>query len=208
VYRNVSLRLTLSKDEWISVLRLATFWYFLKYRQIAISELKKAGELTLTDKIVYGKEFKIQSWVEEGCSELVKRNHTIDKQEALTIGYNFTFVLFGIRERHLRGVLASTAVTSAIQESLKEELDIIKHFEVEYKVDEVDVEFSAPIKFPEAFKFIQTPSGCPVAFGNVQSPPTPTFPLFDDTPSTSFNSVFSERAELNSPKKKLKKKII
>jgi hypothetical protein len=115
VYRNVSLRLSLSKDEWISVLRLATFWYFLKYRQIAISELQKAGELTLTDKIVYGKEFKIQSWVEEGCSELVKRNRTIDKQEALTIGYDFTFVLFGIRERHLRGVLASNAVTSAIQ---------------------------------------------------------------------------------------------
>jgi hypothetical protein len=206
VYRNVSLRLTLSKDEWISVLRLATFWYFLKYRQIAISELKKAGELTLTDKIVYGKEFKIQSWVEEGCSELVKRNPTIDKQEALTIGYDFTFILFGIRERHLRGVLASNAVASAIQESLKEELDIIKHFEVEYKVDEVDVEFSAPIKFPEAFKFNQTPS--PVAFGNVQSPPTPTFalPKFDDTSSTSSNSVFFEKAELNSPNKKMKKK--
>jgi len=61
VYRNVSLRLTLSKDEWISVLRLVTFWDFLKYRQIVILELKKAGELTLTDKIVYGKEFTIQS---------------------------------------------------------------------------------------------------------------------------------------------------
>ena len=61
MYRNVSLRLTLSKDEWISVLRLVTFWDFLKYRQIVILELKKAGELTLTDKIVYGKEFTIQS---------------------------------------------------------------------------------------------------------------------------------------------------
>ncbi len=163
MYRNVSLRLTLSKDEWISVLRLATFWYFLKYRQIAISELQRVGELTSTDKITYGKEFKIQSWVEEGCSELVKRNHTIDKQEALTIGYDITFVLFGIRERHLRGVLASHAVASAIQESLKDELDVIKQFEIEYKVDEVDVEFSPPINSSGS----STGQTSPIAFDNV-----------------------------------------
>src|SRR6266511_3584333 len=127
----VSSRLTLSKDEWISVLRLATFWYFLKFRKLAISELDQAGELTPKDKVVYGRKFKIQAWLTAGCMELVGRDETISKEEAIAIDYETTFALFRIREQHLRQPF--TNITIAIEDILKEELDVIEHFETEYE---------------------------------------------------------------------------
>ena len=136
----VSSRLTLSKDEWISVLRLATFWYFLKFRKLAISELDQAGELTPKDKVVYGRKFKIQAWLTAGCMELVGRDETISKEEAIAIDYETTFALFRIREKRLRQFIA---VTIDIEDVLKEELDVIKHFETEYEEVDVDIEFES-----------------------------------------------------------------
>jgi len=122
----------------MSVLRLSTFWYFPRFRKMAISELK---DLPSKEKIVYGREFKIQAWLTAGCMELAARDATISKEEAIAIDYETTFALFRIRENHQRQSRSRFfSFATAIEDVLKEELDVIKHFETEYEEVEVDIE--------------------------------------------------------------------
>ena len=123
-------------------MRLSTIWYFLKYRQTAISELQNTKALTSVDKIRYGREFKIRSWVIEGSIELVTRDDTIRKDEVEFIDYDTSFALFRIREDRFREQRQEVPFTpiSAVQKALRDELDVIEHFEMEYKMDDVEIE--------------------------------------------------------------------
>ena len=103
---------------------------------MAISELRA---LTSKEMVVYAREFKIQAWLVAGCTELVMRDETITKEEAIAIDYETTFALFRIREKQSR----SPDVMTDIEDILREELDVIKHFETEY--EEVDIEFESTL---------------------------------------------------------------
>ena len=108
---------------------------------MAVSE-SELGGLTSTEKVVYGREFKIQAWLKAGCTELVMRAETISKEEAIAIDYETTFALFTIREKRLRQYYTSDFATTVIQDVLKEELADIKNFEAEYGQVDVDIESS------------------------------------------------------------------
>ncbi|KAH6906486.1 hypothetical protein BKA70DRAFT_1287755 [Coprinopsis sp. MPI-PUGE-AT-0042] len=58
-----------SKEEWVSVLRLATAWNMTKVRNSAVQELSKL-RLPAIEKIQLGREFLVAKWFSEGVEEI------------------------------------------------------------------------------------------------------------------------------------------
>ncbi len=82
------------------------------------------------------------------------RKDTIRKDEVEVIDYDTSFALFRIREDHFRGQQVSFTPISAVQKALGDELDVIEHFEMEYKMDDVEIEpketdWSSPVSKPQ-----------------------------------------------------------
>ncbi|ESK97271.1 hypothetical protein Moror_17836 [Moniliophthora roreri MCA 2997] len=79
---------TLTKDEWILILRLAT--------NKAIVELGKLIEGI--ERILLSKEFSIQPWLWGGCLRLIVRPKRLTLEEASKIGFEDSIRLFRLRE--------------------------------------------------------------------------------------------------------------
>ncbi|KDR81819.1 hypothetical protein GALMADRAFT_58610 [Galerina marginata CBS 339.88] len=160
--KSISLRLSLLKSEWVSILKLSTKWYFLKLRAMAILELNSMQELTSIEKITLGRENKILSWVTAGFLDLAQREATITDDEALAVDLNYittAYRLFRVRERRITKMSAS--VLLEIEENFKNELDAIRTEEKGFKGPDVEIafEFTAPIQ--------------PWNYFEDQSPPSP-----------------------------------
>jgi len=128
----VSLTLSLSKLEWISVLKLSTVWRFLNLRKLSREKLETTAELRLTstEKIILGRKVHISSWVIEGYEELVLGDETIEDEDAVEIGLLDTLWLFRIRERLLRGrVPPPWPVAMTLEETFQGELNDIRALE-------------------------------------------------------------------------------
>ncbi|KAI6140487.1 hypothetical protein BKA82DRAFT_4179692 [Pisolithus tinctorius] len=82
--------LSLSTDQWKSVLSLSTAW-------TAIDALTK--EASAVDRVVLSKKYKIEEWFLPALNELVKRREPITMEEAVQIGLEIGFTLACIRER-------------------------------------------------------------------------------------------------------------
>jgi len=68
----------------------------------------------------------------------VTRDDTIGNNEVESINYDTSFALFRMREDRFRG--HHLTAMSAVQKALRDELDVIEHFEMEYKMDDVEIE--------------------------------------------------------------------
>jgi hypothetical protein len=119
--------LKLTKEEWISVLTLASRWRFLRVREIVRVVLVHLNTLTSVEKICLGRDLLISSWVVDGFVELVQAT-TITDEEALQIdigGAETTaYKLFRIRELRIAGELSSAK--TKVEEIFKEELDYLR----------------------------------------------------------------------------------
>lgn len=89
--------LSLSTDQWKSVLSLSTAWSFQEPRQAAIDALTK--EASAVDRVVLSKKYKIEEWFLPALNELVKRRKPITMEEAVQMGLEIGFKLACIRER-------------------------------------------------------------------------------------------------------------
>lgn len=67
--------LTSSKEEWTSVLRLATAWNMEKVRSSAIKGMS-ALELSAIEKIRLGREFRVAQWFSQGLEEIASASDT------------------------------------------------------------------------------------------------------------------------------------
>jgi hypothetical protein len=121
---------SLSKEEWTSVLTLASKWRFLRVRAAAKSVLEHLQvPLTSLEKICLGRDLSIPSWVIDGFVGLVQAK-TITDIEALEIdsGAETTaYKLFRIRELRIAGELSSAK--TMVEEIFKEELDHLRSLE-------------------------------------------------------------------------------
>ncbi|KAJ2933536.1 hypothetical protein H1R20_g3548, partial [Candolleomyces eurysporus] len=63
--------LTLSKDQWISVLKLATMWDMAQFRELAIEKLSSLN-LTSIQKVQMGKTHRVASWIIEGYTAFLR----------------------------------------------------------------------------------------------------------------------------------------
>ncbi|KAJ2930138.1 hypothetical protein H1R20_g6952, partial [Candolleomyces eurysporus] len=89
--------LALSKDEWLSVLKLSTRWLFNNLRKKAIEELA-CSDLGPIEKIQLGKEYNIEAWLLSGCSDLVSREPVISIEDAEKIDWKVAINLYIIRD--------------------------------------------------------------------------------------------------------------
>ncbi|KAJ3507093.1 hypothetical protein NLJ89_g6498 [Agrocybe chaxingu] len=121
--------------EWFSVLKLSSFWYFLKFRNMAIAELERPEVLTPTEKVTWGRDVKISSWVVKGYQEIAQRSATISKDDAIAIGYETAFVLFRLREDRIKAQDSSVAV-GLVEKEFKIELESIRAEEKGYTLEE------------------------------------------------------------------------
>jgi len=177
--RDVLDHLPLSKAEWVSVLRLSTRWYFRKYRSLSLGKLESGNELSSTDKILLGREMFIHSWIFDGYTELVLRQETIHKEEALAIGFPTTFSIFRIRESRILGIFDQSQANEAIREDFENELDVIMIEETGLNNVNPPVDFEASRPMTPVF---EEPQGQPHMWGHsgVLSEP----PDFEDAPET------------------------
>ena len=101
---------------------------------MAISYFEDGSELNIVELVVYGREFKISTWINAGCTMIVSRDRTISKLSASKLGFDITSELFRLRERRIQGTLGSD-LSALIRIALKDELDLVERSELEYRTD-------------------------------------------------------------------------
>ncbi|TFK19485.1 hypothetical protein FA15DRAFT_708927 [Coprinopsis marcescibilis] len=72
VVENKTIDIQLKKEEWVSVLRLATKWDMTDIRKTAIRSLCAPHTLTSTEQLAFGREFRVRNWVDAGIKALVQ----------------------------------------------------------------------------------------------------------------------------------------
>ncbi|KAF5317260.1 hypothetical protein D9611_003676 [Ephemerocybe angulata] len=90
--------LTLSKDEWLAVLKLSSKWRFNSIRKLAIERLSPLSGMKPSERIRLGREYAVESWLLSGYEELVTRKAGIAKEEVPLVGWETVHELWGVRE--------------------------------------------------------------------------------------------------------------
>ncbi|KAJ7350637.1 hypothetical protein DFH08DRAFT_621004, partial [Mycena albidolilacea] len=89
---------TLSKDEWISVLKLANLWDFIEVRNLAIEQLTLyAGSLDCIERILFARQFDVSAWLRSGFVELARRKAIISREEGGRIGWDVALQISRLR---------------------------------------------------------------------------------------------------------------
>jgi len=70
----------MTREEWLSAIKLSTMWGFVGARELSIERLSKV-KLSPTDKIVFGKKYQVFSWLKEGYAALIKREDVMTAKE-------------------------------------------------------------------------------------------------------------------------------
>ncbi|TFK20807.1 hypothetical protein FA15DRAFT_673156 [Coprinopsis marcescibilis] len=90
--------LQLKKEEWVSVLKLATKWDMTDIRKTVIRSLSVGNTLTSTEKLSLGREFRVRDWVAAGIKALVQETHT-HLEQLRVHGWETAAQIFDIRSR-------------------------------------------------------------------------------------------------------------
>jgi hypothetical protein len=127
-------RPSLTDDEWLSVLKLSTKWFFNELRQVAISHLSSV-DMDAIKRIRFAKEFKVYDCLLEGYHQLVERlerpqdtQGPITAREGKVIGLEVALALSGIAIRRLRGTIVGN-VKGDLLTAFKDEFDCIQQAE-------------------------------------------------------------------------------
>ncbi|KAJ6564345.1 hypothetical protein B0H19DRAFT_1140844 [Mycena capillaripes] len=89
---------TLSKDHWISVLKLATLWRLLATRALAIRHLD-AEVKNGTEGIVLARKYHVASWLRSGYTALSRGAHGVmSLADAEIVGWETATKIYCIRE--------------------------------------------------------------------------------------------------------------
>ncbi|KAJ3510553.1 hypothetical protein NLJ89_g4604 [Agrocybe chaxingu] len=129
-------QLSLTKAEWISTLKLATMWYCLDLRQVAIAELMPMLNEPI-EKILLGRKYSVLNWVFEGYRDMVLRNETITDNEAVALLYPEAVKLLRMREWYWRSPIRSQRYPSSqteneVNREFEEELISLRQAEYGY----------------------------------------------------------------------------
>ncbi|KAF8880233.1 hypothetical protein CPB84DRAFT_1851915 [Gymnopilus junonius] len=137
----ISLQLDLSKEEWVSVLKLSTKYKFLRLREMAKKELDRMPlvEPWSMQKVCLGWQLYVPSWVTEGLVELVRRHEIITEEEALQIDLQIPRAackLYRIRELEARvkKVSGREAYEERVTESFDDEFRTLRFKESDLNV--------------------------------------------------------------------------
>ncbi|KAJ7212851.1 hypothetical protein C8J57DRAFT_1097070, partial [Mycena rebaudengoi] len=79
--------LLMPKDDWISVLKLSTLWYFIDARDLAIRQLTGMS-LGSVERILLSRQYDVAPWLRSGYTELARREEGISLDDTEKIGTN------------------------------------------------------------------------------------------------------------------------
>jgi hypothetical protein len=91
----------MTKDEWISVLKLSTQWYFLDIRDLAIKQLSNRTDIGSVDRILLARQYDVPVWLRMGINELAQCHEGISREDAEKIGWETALQLCRVREMAL-----------------------------------------------------------------------------------------------------------
>lgn len=94
-----------TEQEWLSVLRLASMWDFIKIRQTAIEKLQ-TRPLDLITKIELAHKYEIREWLFGAYLALGKRIEPLSVEEGHRLGFDFAIKMASVREQLLRDKIA------------------------------------------------------------------------------------------------------
>ncbi|KAF7309862.1 hypothetical protein MIND_00358300 [Mycena indigotica] len=89
------------KDDWISVLKLSTMWFFIAARDLAITRLD-THNLSPVERIVLARQYDVSKWLRSAYTELCTREEGITLADAETIGYRTTVQMYQVREAAIK----------------------------------------------------------------------------------------------------------
>ncbi|RXW20424.1 hypothetical protein EST38_g5413 [Candolleomyces aberdarensis] len=130
--------LSLSKEEWLSVLKLSTKWFFNGLRTMATETLTQFS-LDPFEKIQLGKEHFIEGWVLAGYRELVMRYEAVTVKEAQMIGLQEAIQLNPIRELWIRQdhpFFSEKHIDKLVQAAFVEDFNFIRNTESQHRTAE------------------------------------------------------------------------
>jgi hypothetical protein len=88
----------MTKEGWISVLRLAEMWNFKDIRALAIAKLTNES-LEPVEQILLARTYMVPQWLRAGYDALATRSDVLSSEEAKRIGYETAVLMFQARER-------------------------------------------------------------------------------------------------------------
>ena len=119
----ISAKLSLTRAEWMSVLKLSTLWKFDEVRMLAISQLGDMNSLGAAELVHLGKHYVIAAWVISGLERLINQPETIHSADtAEKIGGDTAVRLCRLREDYRQSRLAVPSLSSALGQVFSEEL--------------------------------------------------------------------------------------
>ncbi|KAF8216953.1 hypothetical protein K438DRAFT_1798071 [Mycena galopus ATCC 62051] len=89
----------MSKDEWISVLKLSTQWHFLEARDLAIKQLNDHSDIADVERVLLARQYDVAAWLRKGYTSFAKRSEIISEEEAQKLGWQTAFRLSQLREK-------------------------------------------------------------------------------------------------------------
>ncbi|KAL5528371.1 hypothetical protein ACEPAF_7507 [Sanghuangporus sanghuang] len=92
--------LSLSQDEWMSVLELSHMWDFVALREQAINQLN-ASDLNAFRRLRISRKYDIPGWVPKAYSELVDRKEVLTDDEVEELGWVDAFAISRYREQKM-----------------------------------------------------------------------------------------------------------
>jgi hypothetical protein len=104
--------IVMGRTEWVSVLKLSTLWRFGELREEALDELAQM-EIDPIDKVILARDYRVEKWLVEGYTELVKRDAGLSAEERKRLGYETAFQLYERREESFRRGLSYGTVPRA-----------------------------------------------------------------------------------------------
>jgi len=118
----------------MSILKLATMWYFLEIRKVASQTLETFG-MSSVEKIVLGREASVSKWVAEGYRELVA-SESISNGKVDVIGSETIIKLYRLREERMKRIsfnpLSLVVLRTSVELAFKDELSGIRAVESGY----------------------------------------------------------------------------
>lgn len=89
------------KDDWISVLKLSTLWYFLDARELAIQQLN-GQSMGSVERILLARKYAVSAWLRTGYTDLARREEGISLEDAEKIGWETAVRLYQVRETAIK----------------------------------------------------------------------------------------------------------
>ena len=106
--------LSLSKEQWISVLKLSHMWFFRRVRTLAIRKLQ---DLDPVRKIQLSASCEVSEWVRPAYLAIINRQDTLSQEECDMLGSQRAMVIMRVRENSLRQVLRTNYSSWTFDES-------------------------------------------------------------------------------------------